>query len=125
MKNVSKLIVLVVVTVFMTAEVFAETRGGKRYKARVKTQQARVKEGVQSGDFSRRESHALKRSAQHTQNMRKRFAADGDLNNFEKRRLQQNMNHRSRQIKRFKNNDKEPKYIVQDGTQADKGGSDL
>ena len=104
MKNVMKLMMLVLITLSFATEAFARPKMNRG--ARMKRQAKRVANG--QGSYTKVEKASLKRSARRTANMRQRFTADGEWSKGEKARFQRQLNKNHRKIRRTKNNDRNP-----------------
>jgi hypothetical protein len=126
MKDLSKIVVLVIMTLFVVTEAHAERPQRRHHKRSMKRQARRINNAKDNGNLTRREARRLKKSGMRTRQMRKRFAADGDVTKFEKKRMRKHLKKRSHQIKRYNRNDKdrgdgkidtpvEPVEIAQDG----------
>ena len=84
----------------------------QRFENRVDRRQARqwdrIREGIHSGDLSRREARRLAKNQQKIARMEDRFERDGYYSPREKRKLERALDRTSRQIKRAKHNDYAP-----------------
>jgi hypothetical protein len=70
---------------------------------RQQAQQARIREGVVSGDLSRAETARLRAEQRHIRRTERRAKADGKVTARERAKIQQKQNRASRDIRRQKN----------------------
>lgn len=92
--------------VLSSVSVFAQ-RGTVSNSARQGGQQARIAEGVRSGDLTRRETRVLEREQKKIQIEKRLAQADGKVTPAEKRFLRREQNRASRHIARQKNDRQE------------------
>lgn len=107
MKNASKLIVLVIMSLFLSAELYAKSA----VQRRAKRQQARVKTGIKKGKITKGEARRIKRNFNQTQRLAERIREDGQVTQRERARMHGKLNRNSRNIKRFKKNDIKPRMV--------------
>ena len=75
-----------------------------RVERREARQQARIHEGVRSGDLTRGEAYSLERGQARVERAERRAKADGYVTPCERRHLARIQNHQSRRIRRLKHN---------------------
>lgn len=107
MKNVSKVVVLVIMSLFVSAELYAKGT----VQRRAKSQQVRVKTGIKKGKITRGEARRIKRNFNQTQRMAERIREDGEVTQVERARMHGKLNRNSRKINRFKKNDLKPRMV--------------
>jgi hypothetical protein len=73
--------------------------------ARQNTQQARIQQGKQSGEISRREAARVRKEQKHIRRTERRAKADGDVTTAERRKLDRKQDRASRHIRRANNNE--------------------
>lgn len=83
---------------------FSQTRTPPRANARQGAQQARIREGKQSGELTQGETQALRAEQRHIRRSERRAKADGEVTVAEKRRLERKQDRASRHIRRAKHN---------------------
>lgn len=71
--------------------------------ARQKTQRARIHDGVESGEVTRKEAARLRAEQRHVRRAERRAKADGQVTPAERAKLQRKQNKTSRDIRRQKN----------------------
>jgi uncharacterized membrane protein YebE (DUF533 family) len=69
---------------------------------RQRNQQARIREGVVSGDLTRTETRRLRTEQRHIRRTERRAKADGTVTTQERRKIQRKQNRASRDIRRQK-----------------------
>jgi opacity protein-like surface antigen len=100
-----KFIVLAAVCVVGTASLAAaQTTTTPRIDARQANQQARINQGVASGQLTNREANNLQRGQARVQRMENRAAADGVVTKGEQARINQVQNNQSKKIFNKKHN---------------------
>lgn len=99
--NKTKSLLLLAVLVFAVGQARAE-----RSDARQENQEARIEEGVASGQLSAKEQRHLKAQQQHIKNLKHKAAADGQVTNKEKVKLEVAQDHASHAIARKKHNNR-------------------
>jgi len=72
--------------------------------ARQATQEARIHQGVKSGELTRKEARKLRRQQRHIRRMRRRAHKDGKVTRRERRRIRRAQNRANRNIRRKKHN---------------------
>ncbi|MFZ6012277.1 MAG: hypothetical protein ACOYXT_18185 [Bacteroidota bacterium] len=70
--------------------------------ARQQAQQARIRDGVVSGEVTRAEATRLRAEQRHIRRAERRAKSDGTVTRRERRRLHHKQNHASRDIRRQK-----------------------
>lgn len=103
-----KTTLLIFVFVMASVVLFAQN-GPPRVDAREGAQRARIHEGRQDGEVTRREGRALNREQRNIHRTEKRAKADGKVGPREKRRLERKQDRANRHIRRAKHNDREQK----------------
>ena len=78
-----------------------------RVNARRVRQNARINQGVRSGELTRHETRSLRRDQRHIARVEHRAKADGQVTPAERARLTRAQNHESRKIYRLKHNERE------------------
>lgn len=81
----------------------AEAQRAPRANARQRHQQARISEGVRSGELTRSETRRLRTEQRHIRRTERRMKADGKMTGQERVKLQRKQNRASRDIRRQKN----------------------
>jgi len=92
----TKLLVAMIATLPITA-LAAATRG-EGVDQRQHSQQARIHQGVQSGQLTRNEAHRLQGEQRHIRREERAYRADGHLSRGERADLRQDLNRSSRHI---------------------------
>jgi hypothetical protein len=77
-----------------------------RVDRRQAKQRARIRDGRQDGELTRKEAGRLKREQRHVNRLENRFGSDGRYSPRERRILEKKQDRASRHIKRAKNNDR-------------------
>jgi hypothetical protein len=75
--------------------------------ARQHRQSARIRQGVQSGELTRRETRRLAQEQRSIRREERAYRADGTLDRVERRDLQQDLNQASRHINRQKHDEQD------------------
>jgi hypothetical protein len=76
-----------------------------RLEQRLDRQHWRIKQGVRSGELTRKEAKRLRKQQRHIARMENRFARDGHLDRHERRTLRRELDAASDRIYRLKHND--------------------
>lgn len=100
---------ILIFSVMMMAGVaaFAQERT-PRTNTRQAAQRARIHDGQQGGDLTKRERTALNAEQRHIRRAERRAKADGDVTVAERRKLERKQDRASRHIRRTKNNPAKP-----------------
>ncbi|MDJ0739346.1 MAG: hypothetical protein QNJ91_06495 [Gammaproteobacteria bacterium] len=85
---------------------------GHRLEQRLDRQHYRIKQGVRSGELTRKEAKRLRRQQRHIAKLERRFYRDGYLDHHERRALRRKLNAASDRIYRLKHNDRVRYYDV-------------
>ncbi len=96
MKKIMVMMFLTVITVISYAQQMPVVN------QRQGNQQARIREGVVSGDLTRRETRRLRTEQRHIRRTERRAKADGTVTVQERRKIQRKQNRASRDIRRQK-----------------------
>ncbi|WP_455217034.1 hypothetical protein [Kaarinaea lacus] len=75
-----------------------------RIEQHIERQHYRIREGINSGELTRREARRLRDQQQYIVRLSQRFMHDGYLDRYEFRELQKVLEHASQQIYRLKHN---------------------
>jgi hypothetical protein len=78
-----------------------------RVNARQHNQQARIRQGVRSGELTAHETRKLERDERGIRREERQYKADGQLTPAERRDLQKDLNHASRDVNRQKHDGQE------------------
>lgn len=103
-----KATLLTFIMVLASVALFAQSNP-PRVDAREGAQRARIHEGRQDGEVTRREARALNREQRNIHRTEKRAKADGKVGPREKRRLEREQDRANRHIRRAKHNGREQK----------------
>jgi hypothetical protein len=103
-----KLLVVVALVALGLGSVTAQTATPHATKRQLK-QQARIKEGVKSGELTPGETRRLERQQAKIQHDKKVAKSDGTVTPAERAKIAHEQNRASRRIYRLKHNDKEAK----------------
>jgi hypothetical protein len=79
--------------------------GYDRVEQRLERQHWRIKQGVRSGELTRREASRLHEHHRRTVRMKHRFLHDGYLDHYERRKLHYRLDNANELIYRLKHND--------------------
>jgi hypothetical protein len=74
---------------------------------RERRQRARIADGIESGELTRREACRLRAGERHVQREERRYRRDGELSRWERRDLQRDLNRESRRIYRQKHDEQD------------------
>ncbi len=77
-----------------------------RIEHRLDRQHYRIKDGVRSGELTRKEARRLRKQQRHIAKMERRFSRDGHLDRQERRTLRRELDDASDRIYRYKHNDR-------------------
>lgn len=94
--------ILIVAAVLVATTASAQTTSTPRVDQRQAAQDARIQQGVQSGQLTEREAAKLERGQQHVQNMENKATADGTVTRKESSRIEHAQDQQNRKIKREK-----------------------
>jgi len=97
MKKILMLITLMLFVAYYGAMAQQKTQ------VRQGVQQARIAQGVRTGELTRMERRALKREQRHIRRTKRRAAADGVVTPREKKRIDRKQRRANRHIRRQKN----------------------
>lgn len=103
MKRITMSLAAALVLAAFVAPAHAGTRT-PRVERREARQQARIAQGVRSGELTRGETRALEQGERHVDRMEARAKSDGVVTPRERARLNRAQNHESRRIWRLKHN---------------------
>ncbi len=99
-------IVLALVFVFSLG-LFAQAQTATpKVSKRQKVQKERIKDGVQSGELTKRETAKVARQQRDIKRTKRRAKADGNVTTAERARIHSKQNKANRNIRRKKNNDR-------------------
>ena len=105
MKTIKKASGLIMLTLLFTTAIAGYSQEvAPRTDKRQVAQRARIAEGRQDGEVTRREAAALHAQQRHIRRSERRAEADGDVTVREQRRLDRKQNRASRNIRRAKHN---------------------
>ncbi len=79
---------------------------GNRFEQRLDRQHLRIKQGVRSGELTRKEAKRLRKQQRRITRLESRFMRDGHLTRHERRTLRRELDAASDRIYRFKHNDR-------------------
>ena len=105
MKSLRMLMLVLAVATF-TATVAAAQTATPRIDRREARQNARIHQGVRSGELTRGEAMRLRAGERHIDRIEDRAKADGRVTPRERARIDRAQNRESRQIWRLKHNDR-------------------
>jgi hypothetical protein len=83
-----------------------DRRHGHTIRKRLKRQQARINDGVESGQLTRKEAKKLRRQNKHIAGLFRDYRSDGRLGRFERTDLVNRLDRASDRIYRLKHNDR-------------------
>ena len=114
MKTYSILALAIVAAFVLSNAASAHERGVRdpAVNARQHNQQARIQQGVRSGELTRREAYRVRESQRDIRQLERAYKSDGELTRVERRDLYREQNQASRQIYR-------QKHDAQDRPRAD------
>lgn len=101
------LLALAVIGFFGIFSVDADAQKTPRVDRRQSNQNRRVRQGVRSGELTRREANSIRRSTKRTNRYEKRAKSDGVVTRRERTRMNRMENRNSRKIFRKKHNRRE------------------
>lgn len=105
MFNIKTLIAAVLATAAI-APALAQVHSTPRIDQRQENQQARIEQGVRSGELTRNEAHQLQHQQAHIAATERRAAADGVVTPKEKRKIEHMQDNASNNINKKKHNNK-------------------
>lgn len=79
--------------------------GYSRYDKRVERQQSRIRQGVKSGELTRKEAKKLRSQQKKIAKLERKFSKDGHLSRHERKKLERHQDKASKRIYRLKHND--------------------
>lgn len=77
-----------------------------RIEQRLENQRLRIREGIDSGELTRKESRRLRKQQRHIKRLTRRFMYDGYLDRYEFSELKYELNRASKRIYHLKHNDR-------------------
>jgi hypothetical protein len=101
-RNMKKLMVLASVLFVITCSIVSAQDNTPRVDKRQDRQQARIREGIGSGEVTRAEARRLRAEQRHIRRAERRAKADGEVTVRERARLERRQNKVSRDIRRQK-----------------------
>lgn len=102
-----KVLLFATLTFVLSVSAFAQERTPK-VNARQKNQHARILDGKNSGEQTRKETALLRKEQKHIRRTERRAKADGSVTVDERRRLDRKQDRASRHINRANNNEVKP-----------------
>lgn len=110
-----------------------QDEGYARYDKRVERQQSRIRQGIKSGELTRKEAAQLRQQQKKIAKLARKFNRDGYLSRHEKKKLEKKQDKASNRIYRLKYNDQykrhrvkhKPGYAHRDHTYRDFNGDSL
>lgn len=104
MKTIHNLSGLIIMALLLTTSIAGYSQAAPRTDKRQVAQRARIAEGRQDGEVTRKEAAALNAQQRHIRRNERRAEADGEVTVSEQRRLDRKQNRASRNIRRAKHN---------------------
>lgn len=80
--------------------------GYSKFDQRIERQHKRIKQGVRSGELTKKEAKKLRQQHRHIKKLNRKFAQDGHLNRYERKTLRRELDLASKRIYRLKHNDR-------------------
>ena len=102
MKKIVSVILTTVFALGLSIAAFAQSTNTPRVDRRERNQQRRIRQGVRSGELTKREAHRLRRQERVTRAEERAAKADGKVTKRERRHLNRRENRTSRRIYRQK-----------------------
>ena len=84
--------------------------GYSRYDKRVERQQSRIRQGVKSGELTRKEAKQLRQQQKKIAKLAHKFNRDGYLSKHERKKLEKKQDKASNRIYRLKHNDQHKRH---------------
>lgn len=81
-------------------------RHDNRFEQRLDRQHWRIKQGIRSGELTRKEAKRLRRQQRRIDKLEHKFSRDGHIDRYERRVLRSKLDDASQRIYRFKHNDR-------------------
>ena len=106
--NIFKTLMIVPMACLVSLPVYAHQYGHdgySRFDKRVERQHARIREGVKSGELTRKEAGKLRKQQKNIARHERKLSRDGDLTRHERRKLDRRQDKASKRIYRLKHND--------------------
>ncbi len=94
-----------------------------RNQKRERNQQARIRQGVKSGELNKREAYRLRQGQKRVDNMQQKFKADGELSAAEKMRLEKAQDVQSKRIYKQKHDTQSKNPVNETQSSATPSGS--
>lgn len=76
-----------------------------RYEKRIDHQKSRIREGIKSGDLTRKEASKLRKQQKQIASLARKYESDGHLSRHERKKLEKKQDKASKKIYRLKHND--------------------
>lgn len=80
--------------------------GISSFDKRIERQKSRIKQGVKSGELTRKEAKSLRNQQKKIAKLDRKFTSDGKLSKHERHKLKKRLDKASKRIYRLKHNDK-------------------
>lgn len=77
-----------------------------RFEQRLDRQHGRIKQGIRSGELTRKEAKRLRKQHRHIAKLERHFSRDGHLDRYERRTLRRELDDADARIARLKHNDR-------------------
>jgi len=106
--NMFKTLMVVPLACLISMPVFAHSygyEGYSRFDKRAERQHSRIRQGVKSGELTRKEAGKLRGQQKKIARMERRFKSDGDFTRHERKKLERHQDKASKRIYRLKHND--------------------
>jgi Skp family chaperone for outer membrane proteins len=87
-----------------------EHDGYSKFDQRIERQQQRIKQGVRTGELTKKEIKKLRKQQRHIKKLNRQFEKDGHLSHYERKTLKRKLNLASKRIYRLKHNDRYRRY---------------
>ena len=110
MKKTSSILIAVVISLFVGLSAMAQTTPGTRTQhinRRQHEQQARIRQGVRSGELTRGEARRLERNERQIRQEERAARADGVVTREERREINKDLNKTNRRVYRAKHNNRD------------------
>ena len=107
--NILKLIFIAPLAGLLAMPVYAhhyDDDGYSRFDKRVERQKSRIREGVKSGELTRKEASKLRNQQKKITKLERKFTKDGHLSRQERKKLEKKQDKASKKIYRLKHNDR-------------------
>jgi len=111
--KILKTLMVLPIACLVSMPVFAHQYGDHGYShfdKRVEKQKSRIREGVKSGELTRKEASKLRHQQKKIARLERKFRRDGYLTRHERKKLNRQQNKASERIYRLKHNDLSRNY---------------